>query len=657
MRGVYTFLEDYCGIRWYMMTELGEVVPEATSITVPDRLDVRRKPDFVTRMAGRYPWTAGGWWGEHGVWMHRVGGGTTRDATWANHTFQGIAKKLRDEGGHPEFFADVGEGKRSNEYLCFTAPGLADYIAEYVIEEFEKRNLIDGASGPVMPWDGYRANRMCKCERCRPYVEMGKKQAEVTAQRREAGLGTYWFMNECGDYVWRLFVKVANILKGKAPQIRVTNCAYGSYCLPPQGVTFPDNVGIQIALDWPATESEQQRTLHRIDEWAKRVDHLVTWEYGCHHIWFNPEAVIWPHGMVQHIREYKKRGLEGVSMETEIGSYPQTGQYQAMDHINHYVQIKFLLDADQDLDQMLNEYYDKFYGPAAATMKRFYERQMRQWDRGLAYRDPRVNNYEYVGELMSMLNHARRKAEDDSVYAQRLDAVIYDYMPWYTRQKQMAEPEALEIRTVSEAPVIDGDLSDAVWGDKPKVDFYRVGQSWGYFTQPKYAGRGGHEDPNHGWGICVRYGESLYLALKTGTAKPDSLMKDSYSEVVFASPEGKRYVLRVKPNGGVSGKTYAPGDSSGKSWRPAVECAATVDDHLKWRADWFAEFSLPLESFGEPLTDEWRVNWGGWTQGRIPRMRSGPKAYAYAWHATGSGYGSARFQYDPAYYGRVKLTP
>lgn len=40
-----------------------------------------------------------------------------------------------------------------------------------------------------------------------------------------------------------------------------------------------------------------------------------------------------------------------------------------VDHLVLYLQASFLMDADQDVDQVLDEYYKLFYGPAAAEMQ------------------------------------------------------------------------------------------------------------------------------------------------------------------------------------------------------------------------------------------------------------------------------------------------
>ncbi|MCR5383013.1 MAG: hypothetical protein K6G44_18650, partial [Lentisphaeria bacterium] len=44
---VYTFLEDFCGVRWWTSTE--ETVPRRPAITIPEKLDIVYSPPLVCR--------------------------------------------------------------------------------------------------------------------------------------------------------------------------------------------------------------------------------------------------------------------------------------------------------------------------------------------------------------------------------------------------------------------------------------------------------------------------------------------------------------------------------------------------------------------------------------------------------------------------------
>lgn len=57
-RAVLTFLEDHCGVRWFLPTPEGEVVPNAKHISVPEELAKTVIPAFAYG-GGHFPYTSG----------------------------------------------------------------------------------------------------------------------------------------------------------------------------------------------------------------------------------------------------------------------------------------------------------------------------------------------------------------------------------------------------------------------------------------------------------------------------------------------------------------------------------------------------------------------------------------------------------------------
>lgn len=57
------------------------------------------------------------------------------------------------------------------------------------------------------------------------------------------------------------------------------------------------------------------------------------------------------------------------------------GHSFAYEHINDYVYYKFLWNPDQDVEGVLQEYHDTFYGPASAPMGKFWnETERKFWE-------------------------------------------------------------------------------------------------------------------------------------------------------------------------------------------------------------------------------------------------------------------------------------
>ena len=77
-----------------------------------------------------------------------------------------------------------------------------------------------------------------------------------------------------------------------------------------------------------------------------------------------------PHAIAEDLHSLK--GLsQGEFVELNWGAID--GHATWFNHLNVYVTTRYYWDADQDIEALLNEYYEKFYGPAAKEMKAFIE--------------------------------------------------------------------------------------------------------------------------------------------------------------------------------------------------------------------------------------------------------------------------------------------
>lgn len=158
--GVYTFLEDYLGIRWLMPGEMGEDVPALYAVAVP-AVDRTQAPVFPSRRV-----------------THLQSGPTVTQ--WENHQKLGYSLLTRHNHNwapvitpdlyetHPEWFPEV-DGKRIEPLhvrykIETTNPDLVQYFAEQIKKQFrEDSNLYmvsmspsDGSSDPLAAWSQSR---------------------------------------------------------------------------------------------------------------------------------------------------------------------------------------------------------------------------------------------------------------------------------------------------------------------------------------------------------------------------------------------------------------------------------------------------------------------------------------------------------------------
>jgi hypothetical protein len=141
----------------------------------------------------------------------------------------------------------------------------------------------------------------------------------------------------------------------------------------------------------------------------------------------------------------------------------------ATNHLNIYVTARLYWDVNQDVDAMLEDYYDKFYGPAAKEMKAFVEYSEANW--------MKANKEMPVIDRMSELLAAAQKAAGDTVFGRRVALVAQYAEPLKQLRERLAagrqpprEARAL-LRNTADFK-LDGKLDESFWEGLP---VYRLG--------------------------------------------------------------------------------------------------------------------------------------------------------------------------------------
>lgn len=156
------------------------------------------------------------------------------------------------------------------------------------------------------------------------------------------------------------------------------------------------------------------------------------------------------------------------------------------DHLTLYVNARFAWDAEQDIEKVLSEYYENFYGPAAKEMKAALEFAQAKYTRIDQSRpggrcNPANVPLQTTIKLLELL-HKAREAAGDTIYGQRIDVLISE-LP--DLEKSREELKALQEKgdPRDNAPVIEAyNLKDkenskeykllrtAIMGNKPDLD-------------------------------------------------------------------------------------------------------------------------------------------------------------------------------------------
>lgn len=398
LQAVYALLRDF-GVRWYMPGETGEIVPTKQTLTVDD-VNRTVKPDFAMRNPywyNRFHMALA----EDVLWWRRVGFNdqySTLGAGMQVHGMRLITSNEWMQTNHPEYYALYG-GKRDTEYrgsghACFNSKGLEEETIKYL------RAVFDHYDEPAMdlwPQDAYHA---CGCEMCKD--------------------------ESPSNLVFGFVNRVATELYKTHPDKLITCGAYTAYMAPPTNIDkFSPNVAVFLSNRGRPTFDNEERWndyWESVSGWREKLapGHIIRGENNL----YNERLVI-------HPRAYAKdlRALKGISMG-DLCEIPRgrSGQTQwanpGINHLNYYVQARLLWDVDIDLDALLDEYYTRFYGPAAAQMKDAFEYAEQNYDR---LRAPGLNLEQRVAFVQKL--HAARDIAGVSIHGQRIQTIIDELPP------------------------------------------------------------------------------------------------------------------------------------------------------------------------------------------------------------------------------------
>lgn len=458
---VYRFLEDYCGVRWYMPGELGEVVPKKKNIKIKN-INYQKSPDFEYRFlsACNFPEDD-----DCALWYRRAGFGAPFPVQ-INHSFYMMRKYFKT---HPEYFALV-DGKRDfnitcmgSGNLCLSEPGVLKQFVRDINEYFDKHP--EQYIFPVMPNDSF--TRICECPRCQKQIDnsMGPD-------------------GKFSNYVWSFVNKVAKEVYKTHPDKFIGCCAYGAYRKPPTNIKkFSPNVVVMICkVRRNYWNKKYKETIKKtIEEWRKKVKNIYVWEY---YNWLattpylRGSPVFYPHIISEDLK-YLKGISKGEFIEAESwrGSEPRKMHFLGLTHLNLYLTAKLLWDANLDIDKVLEDYYEKFYGPAKEEMKSFWTTAENIWMKNTPHTPTEIYRSLYteeaVNKLLFYLRRAISKTPEDSLYRKRIELILSEFLPVKKRIKntRVMKPPSYTCIYTNRPPKIDGVLKDDCWEKSVPIDF------------------------------------------------------------------------------------------------------------------------------------------------------------------------------------------
>ncbi|MFH1743854.1 MAG: DUF4838 domain-containing protein [bacterium] len=371
----YELLERL-GCHWYFPGEFGQVIPKRSTIRVPE-LDITARPSFPSRNIWRAGWadnTDG-----YEEWAIRNKMNSRIYAFPGDGSIRNLAPPEKYFDKYPEIYALSEEGERvakgsygvhgqhEETMLCLSNP-LTVKIASETICDYFRANPEANSYG-FSPPDG--APR-CFCKTCvaADHDFMNDRDSEPSVS----------------DAYFNFVNNVAHAVCGEFPDRYIVTLAYSNRVRPPEGLEKPfhPNIIVQIARLGVCTMHPlgspdcvfARRYLDTLKAWSRICPQLLIYDY-------DPQSDLsrMPFWNVHSIRKnlpiYHQHGVLGFTTEGH-NTFLRTG-------LNYYIRTKLMWDVNADVDDLLDDFYRNFFGPAAVPMQQFIEAIETMMDRTPAH--------------------------------------------------------------------------------------------------------------------------------------------------------------------------------------------------------------------------------------------------------------------------------
>lgn len=420
-RAAYEFLEEYCGVHWYLPSEIGMVYPQAKKLMVKMGTPTRRRSDF--RSTSFYPyqvnkkmfcqpdtpevagapdsdmekWRRGVWSmpmmstdtlpvAEVQLWLlrNKVGG----EPYGPNHSFSAWLQQYGHE--HPEWFSyqskerveqilakparQVADEFQMTGDPCLTNPGVLAQNVANAREYFNKPDSVRGNFWNIVPNDNYV---WCQCPNCKPLY--GKPVVETPLWGGATGNSSF--------YLWDFANKVAREIRKTNPNAWVAGLGYHDYMPPPKDFTLEPNVAVSICTyqgNW--TQALRDTAYGVIKAWRDQAkcQWIGVWEYFCYSSMSNYQPMfpkIAPKLQGEDVKRLYKMGVLAEFDECEdwysFKDAPDRGWAVWTNpiwlYLNVWTRFKVQDDTSRDVPKMLDDHYRLFYGPAAKPVQQLFE--------------------------------------------------------------------------------------------------------------------------------------------------------------------------------------------------------------------------------------------------------------------------------------------
>lgn len=364
------------GCRWYLPTEFGECIPEHKRLSIGD-IDYAYSPPFEIRT----------------YWISWLGENSGKEE-FQRRNFMTVGRGSFPPTGHAIGKYVQGLGKDAFN-IALTDPKTAEHIAAKVEKMFA-----EGKDISLSMEDGL-------------YDSIYPKDKELMRLQWDK----YFLRWSVSDPFLALYNNVAAILRKKYPvsKAKIGFLAYANMTIPPvremkaEQPLFCELAPIDIdpihgmdSIQSPPRQ-EYREILYK---WAKIMDgRLAVYDYDQGMLVWRDIPSPSHQAFAQDVKHYRDAGILGINTESRNAI--------ATTFLNLYFRGQLMWNPDADASTLLDEFYKKFYGPAAGPMSVYWNAIFKAWE------DTIVTEHEYfvasaiyTPEVLKVMRSKMQEAEE-----------------------------------------------------------------------------------------------------------------------------------------------------------------------------------------------------------------------------------------------------
>lgn len=335
INGVYTLLENYFGCRKYSATV--EVIPSTAMLELPRNLADRQVPKITFRDTHYRGTNDQGYIDWHKL-SHDSTGNKPDWGLWC-HSFEQLVPPAEYMAKHPEYYSLIG-GKRVPTQLCLSNPEVLEIACRNLATLMAAKPEANCWSVSSNDNFGY-----CQCPQCAAIDSIeGSPTGSV--------------------------IRFVNAVAERFPDKTISTLAY-QYSRAAPKVTRPlPNVNIMFCniecnrSEAIATDSTSASFRRDMEEWAKLTDNILVWDYV---VQFKNLVSPFPnlHTLQPNIQYFVDNNVVALF---EQGNREVGGEFA---DLRAYLISKLLWEPNLDMDSLVTDFTDGFYGPAGVHVKEY----------------------------------------------------------------------------------------------------------------------------------------------------------------------------------------------------------------------------------------------------------------------------------------------